>query len=275
MAAKLITILTSSTLDEKYSSCIPFFIDSWKNIGKISGYVLVPHVILIADNIPQWLQPYASYLSLESNHGFPPGFVAQNIRNFAGRKFHTDLVVTTDIDMVPLNLRVIRYGIHRMTLEEKKIVILRDVLPKGQFPICYTMAPPSSWKKLSNSSGSTSTEYLSELADSLGGEQSLELHSHGGEGWYLDQISLFTNIQKHFKESEVLKLQDSETGHRRLDRNRNAIFRYVLPLGLVPFGAYSDFHLPLPISQNKKYLHYINFLQSINRLLQRFGCRHE
>jgi hypothetical protein len=93
---------------------------------------------------------------------------------------------------------------------------------------------------------------------------------HGGPGWSIDQRYLWEKLQSPMLFNRVRLLTDSETGHRRLDRNahRWPINWFFLPLALA--GYFTDYHVHHPIRNYKLFVNVLFFGRAfIQKLVNR------
>jgi hypothetical protein len=245
-----VTVVTATNLDLKYLDCVPFFIQFWLDSNRGSEHSYTPLVILVADKVPQELEAFSKYLVLHPPvQGVPDVFISQFIRCLYSPLCRSDLVITSDVDMLPLSTRVFDSIIASRRVDLESFDVCRDVLGEGQFAICYNIATPSTWKQV------VGTKDLSEIDQRIsdGFRHSVSVNngyvpSHGGKGWFSDQEYLYSAVQA-FKEGGglVRKFSDSETSHSRLDRLFLPFPINWFALPWVYFGAFTDYHVHHPI----------------------------
>jgi glycosyltransferase involved in cell wall biosynthesis len=253
-----VEVLAASDLNEKYLGCIPYFIDYWNSLPRIRGVQYRPRVILVAESIPDNLLPYKDFLTLLAPHTLPTVFVAQTVRITEAWRSNADFVMISDIDMFPLNVGFETRLISSNSWGNNAFVILRDVLPPGEYPICYNIASPKVWKKILPSEGDSSTgvNLLEQLLDSKGGRSAYS-GVHGGAGWSFDQQLLWDFVNNNSEFLDVVYFKDSQTNHHRLDRTRYRGIRKWLALPLVLFGYFHDFHTFHPIQLNFRFVNLV------------------
>jgi hypothetical protein len=120
-----------------------------------------------------------------------------------------------------------------------EIVVCRDVLPLGQYAICYTLASPTTWSRVNNVGNKmdidTKLAKVFEATSRNGSYQGI----HGGSGWFVDQEVLYEEIVAFESHGgRVVKMRDADTGHRRLDRLWHPFPINWLLLPLVFFGFF-------------------------------------
>ena len=249
--ADTLTVVSASNLNPRYLECIPAFIDFWMAFEYSSNLRVIPHVFLIADDIPESLIRYQEFISVLNVTDLDSGFVAQNIRALAAGTFQTDFVMTTDIDMLPLSFKVTKKAISELTSNPDAFVVARDVLDAGQFAICYGLARPEVWAKITLNR--RPEDFESQLRHLFSNRFLNAAYSgvRGGDGWFTDQEYLYEQVMAA-SGLDVVKLRDPETGHRRLDRAHHPKWLTWLMLPLILFGLFTDYHVHLPISKSQK-----------------------
>ena len=259
-SSKHIEVVSACDLNPKYLNCIPLFIASWNLISRVSTFQFAPRIALIAQRIPSELAPYEKYLGLIDPGEFSAPFVAQNIRLFMGGSSNANLVITSDIDMLPASARFYEFAVMQASLKNN-FIIVRDVLPKGEFPICYNIASPQVWSLLfgPNKEISSPEDFLSRVTASYDPSRQYS-GLHGGQGWNIDQRNLYDVVTSHSQTVHVIKLVDSETKHRRLDRIHHRSFFKWFSVFLVPFSYYSDYHVHHPVDKNKRFINFYLFM---------------
>lgn len=256
-----VAIVSATDLNPKYLACAPWFIQFWlAQKSSIPGVKYVPRVIVVAESLPDVLYPFSEFCELY-NSKLPGSFVAQNIRTMFAGLVREDLAITSDIDMLPLNTKIFDTAISKLNdsmqcYEPPTFTVIRDVLPAGQFAICYSVASPRAWRDVMNiDSKSDMSAVLDDLfREKVDREEFIS--EHGGHGWFVDQEILYGNVQKAVAAKKVVltRMSDEETGHKRLDRiyHRGIIKWLVLPL--VQRSYYTDYHVHFPVQRNRKYL---------------------
>lgn len=261
--APTVTVVSASTADERYVPCIPHFIDFWKAANsRISGVQFEPLVYLVSDFLPVFLAGYANNIELFDTN-LDKRFVAQNIRALACGLSPSEFSMTSDIDMLQLDSRALDLGLKKLLGASSAFLVLRDVLPDGQFPICYSLARTSTWREVTRVTDADELHgRLDEIWLRKPGNYS---GTPGGPGWFTDQEVLWSDVvgraQSH--RLEVIRLTDAETKHQRLDRGQlGGRIKWVQSL-LVPFGYYTDYHVHHPV---KKYQRFIRWALFLHRL---------
>ena len=162
--------------------------------------------------------------------------------------------------MLPLNPKIFEFGI-RNVIKPNDFVVLRDVLPAGEFPICYNLASVKTWNQLFISQKNISPQgFLHEINRHYNSDNSYS-GIHGGMGWGIDQRFLYDEIIKSGNTINVKRFTDKLTGHRRLDRIHH---RFPFNWLLIPFvilGKFSDYHIHHPIQK------YLLFLRALRRVI--------
>ena len=252
---KVVEVLSASDLNIKYLNCVELYITSWLNMPVRSQIRYVPKVLIVANTIPNYLCKYSDYLQLIDPLDMPTAFVAQTSRIIEARNSLADFVITSDIDMIPLNVDFESSIIDSKELNLDSFFILRDVLEPGQFPICYNLAKPKVWRSLLNRYGSemSTPKILRIILDEFGGNSAYS-GMHGGEGWTIDQQTLWALVQGNILNIQIERFMDRQTAHRRLDRiHHKGLLKWLL-LPLVFFGFYHDYHVHHPVDSNQNFI---------------------
>ena len=252
---KIVEVLSASDLNPKYLDCIALYITSWLSIPIKKQVKFQPKVLIVANAIPDSLSGYSEFLQLIDPQDMPTAFVAQTSRIVEARNSTADFVMTSDIDMLPLNVNFESSIIDSEKLSSDSFFILRDVLEPGQFPICYNLAKPKVWNSLFNRyrSGESTQNILRDILDGFGGNSAYS-GLHGGKGWTIDQQVLWSLVQDNVQKIQLERFADHESGHRRLDRIHHRGLLKWLILPFVFFGYYHDYHVHHPVDSNRKYI---------------------
>jgi transcriptional regulator CtsR len=264
---KKLIVVTASDLNPKYLRCVPFFIDFWKLFECSNGYKIESKVAIIAEKIPEELQKYESHLILINNtYNLNSAFVAQGIRILIPQLLEADLVMTSDVDMFPLSLRILENSIVKLE-ELGDFVIYRDILSEKEIPICYNIASPQNWKILMSDLKSFQgcINSLEEQLTSRGGPQSYAGH-HGGTGWTMDQEYLYAKVRENTL-LNFIRLGADDISFHRLDRAYHKRgLEWIFGI-MTLFRYWDDYHAHLPVEKKKYFLHYLSTLVKLQKLL--------
>lgn len=231
--------LLASDLNSSYVGLWPVAKRAWAEIAGVE-----PHLVLIAEpaSVPQELVDDPAVHLFEPEPSIHTAFQAQCIRLLFPALLETDgAVVTSDVDMVPMNRRYF----HRPLayIDRRHFVCYRDVLlPLEELPVCYNAALPKVWADVFDVGAVEDVRTrLREWA--IGVDYA---GTHGGNGWTTDQRQLYQILlARGRRRRDVWILDDDFTGYRRLER------AYIEKWGEFPEDAqrkvarrsFSDFHL--------------------------------
>jgi hypothetical protein len=175
-------------------------------------------------------------------------------------------VLTTDIDMVPMNSSFFRAArFFGSPVPPDSFVVFRPPTD-NQVYICYCAALPQTWRQVTG--GIDSWQALLDKMRHVYLEIRKEDRDvHGGPGWYADQNELYSMVMSWdcrrdpaaspssppiFKTRLVI-LSDHSTGHRRLDRchwQKDKEGRFVGPdehlSRAIASGVFTDYHMDRP-----------------------------
>jgi hypothetical protein len=243
--------LTASDLNTDYLDFLPLVIKTWKNIVGINV-----KIILISKYIPENLITYKDNILLfEPIENIPTSFQAQCIRMLYPCILHNNIIIS-DMDLIPTNKSY--YIDNIKNLDEDCFVIYRDVLEDiKQYPICFCAANSKIWKEIFNIKNEEDIRTTLKIWYSEIPENDYKISNPYSIGWALDQLQLYYSVNKWNK--KIIKLQDENTGFRRLDRSEVNIIisNFDKIKDNINNCIYSDFHLPKPYSQYYKLLNNI------------------
>jgi hypothetical protein len=241
---RLARALVASDLNRYYLDCWPLARHAWKEVAGLE-----PALVLVAPaaEVPEELRRDELVHVFEPVAGVSTAFQAQCIRLLYPALLPNEGgVVTSDIDMFPMNRRYFERGAEHV--DPMHFVAYRDVLVEaGEMAICYNAALPPTWGEIFDIRTLDDVrQRLIALADGVeyGG-------IHGGAGWNTDQLVLFRALLDWGRRTRRLWiLDDHYTGFRRLD---GITLRKVKELDerhrrLLRRGAYSDFHAVHPFA---------------------------
>lgn len=255
-----VEVIAATDTNPKYLSCARHYISFWNSLrSSIEGVIYVPRVLLVADKIDEALLPVRDYVTVIEPNDISTSFLAQNSRTLWTGLSRADAVVTSDIDMLPLHTRVMDSGVREFLESPDSFVVMRDVLPPGQYPICYSLAAPQTWREIFQVQNKKEFNFRVHELWSKRGVGATYSGEHGGSGWFTDQEYLFDMIShaELHRGLRVRRLKDSDTGHRRLDRvTWRGWFRWFQILGVLA-GRYSDYHVHHPIWKFQRFLRWV------------------
>ncbi len=246
-------VLTACDLNPMYYKFIPIFIKAWK---KLFPEINI-HIILIADEIINELEPYREYIKLFSPiKNIPTAFIAQNIRLFYPALLDTcGGILITDMDIIPMNTSY--YSESIKNIPNNKFICYRQLscVGKNEMVICYNIALNKTWSEIFNIS---SIDNIIEQIQNIHNNSQYRTFIHKGypTNWIADQLYLFkkTNIWNS-KTNNLTILNDTITKFNRLDRN--AMPNNNILVNNIRNKVYSDYHLLRPYNNFKQINDYI------------------
>ena len=251
-----ITALTAVNLNQRYLDCVPLFIEYWTSFESSDKAIqYIPKVLVLAGELPQELTPYAEWCELlELDNRISSTFGSQAVRIFQPALEESEFVITTDVDMLPLDDRVFMAGVREL-VNGSDFVICRDVLADGQYPICYNIASPKTWAMVTGVSSPTDLgKKLLTLFEGVVLDDSYQ-GEHGGVGWFADQEAIYSMVGEFEGQGGVVtKLKDNQTGHRRLDRFFMPFPINWLFVGAVSRGIFTDYHVHHPVKKHQRFI---------------------
>ncbi len=244
-----IAVVTAVNSSRDYRACVPLFIEQWHAIGGSHEHDWFPCVVEVSNDEFVLRHEGKTLIWKNPNQEMASSWISQVIRLLVPAYLDCDLVMTSDVDMLPLNLRVLDHAISGLVDGGADFAVCRDVLKKNQFPMCYNIASPTTWKSI----------FPDPLEQELSSAWNQVVQNFDGrrgkQGWYFDQERIYDRlINTSRNRLEVLRLKDSETGHHRLEPTRRNL--YLSPIVLVGIlgGKYSDYHLHRPIDRHRFFI---------------------
>jgi len=261
-----VVVVAGVDANPRYKGTKDLFIKSWQQTpSRLKNVVYEPLVINIRDGgeVGKFRQSGRFEWTLDTQ--LPTAFVSQMVRLIAPPQITADFVVTSDIDMLSLNPRLVDRSLSHLLSEHREFVVARNVLPYGQFPICYNIGSPAAWKKLFAFPKDGSVEDFLKSVFTVRTAQTGYESTHGGLGWFADQEILFEKINELFLSGfRIAFLTDRETGHCRLDRAtvKNPLQK-ISALKAAFAGLYTDYHIHLPVQKHQKLISLILYANSL------------
>jgi hypothetical protein len=263
---KIDLCLVASDLNTDYLDFFPLVLKKWNDIVGIDV-----KLILISEHVPEYLNNYKDNIILfKPVVNIPSAFQAQCIRILYPCLFIDKNIIISDMDLIPLNKT---YYVDNITkYNNESFIIYRNVLESiNQYPICFCLANSQIWKEIFNINTqediiNTLKQWYSQLP-----ENDYKISNVYSLGWSMDQLQLFYSVNKWNK--NIIKLNDNDTGFKRLDRILNdddidIKIRHQKDINYITNnkeqikekinnGVYSDFHLPRPYSKHNCIFDYL------------------
>lgn len=251
----LTDVLTATDLNPVYYKFIPIFVSSWKKLFPTINI----HIILIADEIIDELKPYSDYIKIfKPIKNMKTAFIAQTIRILYPSLLKSNGgILITDMDMIPMGKK---YYVQQIKdFDSSKFICYRPLscVGKDEMVICYNIAHPNVWKDIFN------IDNENDIIETLTSIYDKNNYSgiHGGSGWCLDQLFLYSKTQEWNNKTNSLIILDKDIHVLRNIINKNNMF-----IRLWNFYDYNtikyflindnivDFHMPKPYNENKKFI---------------------
>lgn len=192
-------ILTATDLNPNYYKIIPVFIKTWLHIFPEINI----HIILIANEIIEELKPYEKYIKLfKPIEGINTALTAQYIRIlYPSLLTETEGgIMITDMDMLPMGRKYYIKQIENIT--DDKFICYRPLSCVGpnEMVICYNIAHSNIWRDIFKVY--CEQDIINILTDV--NKNNFYEGKHGGKGWNLDQLHLYSKTQKWNKNTNNL-----------------------------------------------------------------------
>jgi len=238
------TVLIACNLNKNYYQYYPLCRLVWKHLVGLQ-----PKLVLIADEIPPYLQPYKDEIILFPQfNNINTVFLAQVIREyFPCVMTESKGIIMSDADMLPMSRRYFLDPIQDCP-QDKLVLYRHDVCNDClEIPMCYVAGSCQAFRNVFKCETIDDIKReIQKLAD-----QNEFDGQHGGKGWVVDQRNLFNLVQNHEPQSDLFRLTDQDTGHLRLDRWHNPNDSDVHA------QMFTDYHMPRWLPQNWQHVYRI------------------
>lgn len=239
-------VVSACNDNPEYYSYVPIFVKTWRLLFP-TIQIRILFVTPTPERLPTPLRPFVDFLVT----------VPSSIVNSSNSVFLSQIVrilypalwsaldpglaiLTTDIDMIPLNTAYYTKPIK--ALHDSSFVIFRPP-SDNQVYICYTAASSSTWAQVT---GISSWDDVARTCNEI------------APNWYSDQQALYRFVMKSGLGERIHVLSDVSTGFRRLDRSgswgsgsHSDMFRAVAQ------GFFSDYHMHRPYAHHAHLLHQV------------------
>ncbi len=263
-----ICVMAGSDLSPRYRSCVYSFRNFWQTMNSIRSVIFWPTVISISHSIADDFGD----IRFKATQDLPNSFAAQITRLIFPGLQMADLVMTSDIDMVPINPHYFAMAA-RLAVSEDSFVVTRKLDMPDEYPICYLIASPENWRKVINENFDSQLSVHEIAALVLRKYEETYPYSgiRGDSGWSIDQKFIFEMLSKS-SSVKLIELNDSETGFRRLDRIHHNGIKKWLSLFLIIKRGFTDYHLHLPVEKNFRFLRCALLAVKLGNILEKLKC---
>jgi len=232
--------IISCTADEKYSYFIPITTWLWNKLGV--GVVLFLPESSKGDGKIQLGLNCMNFGYKENNHYYfdmpkhKEATAAQCSRLYGACLDlpEDEVLVVSDIDMA--NFKIPEIDIY----DNCFCITGNDLVPKGQYPMCYITAKVENWRNTFNLHNKTYQECLDNLLGNI------ECESFRGNYWGKDQETAFLNISKGAYSLSPRSNGQNQFAQNRYDRDDSYILERLNPDTI-------DFHMNRPGFQENNF----------------------
>jgi len=261
---RVIGVVTAVNENPRYVECVQIFNDNWAKINSISNDRWIPIVVYVTSTSINLRFEDKAYTWEISPEKLQTASISQLIRIFIPKYLPVDYVITSDVDMIPMSLKVFETAIFEIESRGFDFVVCRDVLKDGQYPICYALASPSVWGQVISGNPQNELEKIEKVTD-----EKYDFR-RGKKDWYLDQRYLFESLTIAEGKGLILRrLSDSETLHSRLEPTKRNLLMWPVVGLRVLLGKFTDYHLHMPIHEHRIFVTFILTLQALHLKLTR------
>jgi hypothetical protein len=205
----------ATTKDDNYLFYLPITAWAWRKLG-VDVICFIPNNSIFSHKGFQcvWecfydLQLKETYYHTFESPEHKESTYAQCSRLYAAALDlpEDEILVVSDIDMLVFNKEALRGSYEGFN------IFGYDLVPKGQYPMCYISAPVKGWRE-HFTKGRTVQECLDDLLGHI------ECESFRGNYWGKDQEEAYNNIQDHAGHELIARAREgTQFATRRLDRD--------------------------------------------------------
>lgn len=217
-------IIISSDENPIYKDFYPIVAEQWYKLGFKTYYILICDI----DDIQ--INEFGIIHKIKKIESFSTSFQSQVVRLFASNLLENSNILTSDIDMLPINKSY--FVNHAIDLLDDNIIIYsgqpyRDV---PYYPMCYVLSNTNTLRTVLGINGLTFKDYCEML------------YGIYGEKWNTDENFMYDKFQLH-SEKLIIKNRDYRT---RIDRSN-----WIYNENKLISGYYVDSHLLRPFNEHK------------------------
>lgn len=220
---KIDYVIISSDDNPMYKDFYPIVAKMWKKLGFKTYYVNITDKEEIIEN------EFGIVHKIKDTGFGSTGFQSQIVRLFTS-KFIDGVILTSDIDMLPINGEYFSSYVKELNSEN---VIIYSGQPYGSvpyYPMCYVLSHTSNFRKYLDLEDLSFEQYCSLLLNKY------------GQAWNTDEHFMYDKFETH-KDKLLIKTRDFS---RRIDRGN-----WQYDLNLLENDYYIDSHLLRPYSNYK------------------------
>ena len=234
-------VLTAGNMNHHYLQLYPLIYEVWKKRFNLDCYL-----ILISDEIPDYLEKLKDYIILEKPvEDINDIYTAQVIRILYPALFPEKTILITDLDIIPVNKN---YFIKPLEfLQNNTFVTWTDRYKKQEmYAICYNAGRGTTFQSMFNVK--TKEDIIGKLKEWYNKDYTGKKNC---PGWYTDQQQLYINFEKYT--GYKVAFRDKNIGYKRLN-NRARDKEYIIKNFdkiMENLESYSDIHCIKPFSKTK------------------------
>lgn len=218
-------VIISSDDNPIYKDFYPIVAKRWLELGYKTYYVNITDSDEIIEN------EYGIFHKIKSLDFVSTGFQSQVVRLFCS-KFFDGVMMTSDIDMLPINGEYYKQYFDELTSEN---AIIYSGQPYGDvpyYPMCYVLSHSSNFRKYLNIENMDFSEYCKMLSDNY------------GQSWNTDENFMYDRFQNY---KDNLLVKNERDFSRRVDRGN-----WFYSVDLLKSGYYIDSHMLRPYNNYKE-----------------------
>lgn len=224
------------------------YLDFWPSVSKLwkIKFGIEPVLLYFGDDVESVSDKYGTVINMDILEDIPVSTQAQCSRIWYAGQCEDEVVITSDIDMLPLSPK---YYVDMIAdVDDNKFVSLNPLNNDTYFPMCYNVGKSSTLKEILD----IDDEWEPFMRKLIKWAESDECEDHYGNGnyWSLDETwtSTHVNAYKNVDPSRIhpIRRPNGVNGFR-IDRPH-----WVYDVNLIAQDYYFDSHSIRPYSEHKE-----------------------
>jgi hypothetical protein len=174
----------------------PMYLDFWAIVSKMWSvkFGITPVLLYFGDNVENISTEYGEVIQIPILDGIPVSTQAQCARIWYAGQCGEEVVITSDIDMLPLSPKY--YVDPLIDIDDDKYVHLNPLNGNTYFPMCYNVGKSSTLKEILDIDTSFEDFMNKLIVFSKGKERSLNVDGLSAL-WFLDEIYTTAKVNEY------------------------------------------------------------------------------
>lgn len=224
----------------------PMYLDFWDSVSKLwkLKFGIEPVLLYFGENVDKVSDKYGTVIDMEILEGIPVSTQAQCSRIWYSGQCGDEVVITSDIDMLPLSPKY--YVDSIANVSDDKFVSLNPLNNNTYFPMCYNVGKSSTLKDILD----IDTDWETFMTKLIKWAESDECEDHYGNGnyWSLDETWTSKHVNEYPNRDIIHPIpRPNGVNGFRIDRPN-----WTYDVNLIAQDYYYDSHSIRPYSEHKE-----------------------